>query len=102
MRGVERDLDKYADKRIKELYRQTVLAAKGGNRDATKAFGNRALTPRKTTSEKHLDFDSQLNFRQTDNFEVLRQFIGAGNGKERQPPAPLQQKPASKHQRQCN
>ena len=101
-KGLERDLDKYADKRIKELYRQTLNAAKGLNKDSSKAGGNKAMVTRKTTSEKHLDFDSQTNFRQTDNFEILRKFVGVDSSKEVvQPPSSTHQKILLRHQRTC-
>lgn len=104
--GIERDLNKYADKRVMDLYKQTVqtnskvsLSIKDVGKAST--TNNTQCTPRKTLADTDREYDLEFNSRQTDNFNALRQFLtnGEKESKERKSASSIYQKLQARSQK---
>lgn len=96
--GIERDLDKYADKRVKEMYKQTVLTAKTTNIDQSQT--NAQWMTRNTSWDNEPTTDTQKNLRKT-GFDSFKQFIAVAEGKERKIACSIYQKLKAKAQQPC-
>ena len=95
-RAIERDLEKYTDRRIKELYNQAILVDKAADR----ACSSNAIAG-KTPVGKNLEFNAIGNFGRIENHEVLRQLIADYGNKSKQQPSSIYQKLQKHSQKPC-
>ena len=95
--GIERDLDKYTDKRVKELYKQTVLSYKATVKDCNQTTNNTQWMARKASWENERSIEAKKNTRKT-GFESLKQIINSNDSKENRIPSSIYQKLKAKTQ----